>query len=255
MLGRFHSFTMRIIKMLGVLGGMGPLATVDFLAKLVSATDAEADQQHIPVVIRSVPQIPDRSACIMRGGESPLPALRFGMRELARAGATAVAIPCNTAHHWADALSGPDLPPILHIVDAVAERLALVLPEGGTIAVMSTEGTHAARVYENRLDTKRWPILADGDDDMAAVGLGIKHVKAGRMDAARQIFEQQLARLRGRGAAAVILACTEIPTALPGGDPAVIDATDALARRCVRWFRETYRGAAPAAGEATHRGA
>jgi aspartate racemase len=232
---------------------MGPLATVDFLAKLVAATEAATDQQHIPVVVRSVPQIPDRSACIMKGGESPLPALRFGLRELARAGATAVAIPCNTAHFWADSLASPDLPPILHIVDAVAEHLARVLPGGGPIGILSTEGTHAARVYENRLDGARWPILSAPADEMAAVGYGIVQVKAGQLDAARQIFLQQLDRLRARGAAAIVLACTEIPTVLPGGDPTVIDATDALARRCVRWFRETYRGFPPKDGEPASR--
>ncbi len=239
--------------MLGVLGGMGPLATVDFLAKLVAATEAATDQQHIPVVVRSVPQIPDRSACIMKGGESPLPALRLGMRELARAGATAVAIPCNTAHHWADSLSSPDLPPILHIVDAVAERLERILPGGGAIAVLSTEGTHTARVYEHRLDGARWPILSASAAEMAAVGYGIVQVKAGRIDAARQIFQQQVDRLRARGAAAIVLACTEIPAVLPGGDSTVIDATDALACRCVRWFRETYRGFSPNEGESAHR--
>jgi len=228
--------------MLGVLGGMGPLATVDFLAKLVAATPAETDQQHMPVIVRSVPQIPDRTANILSGGESPLPALRHGMRELARAGATVVAIPCNTAHHWADALAGPDLPPILHIVDAVAERLAACLPDGAPVALMCTEGTRAAKVYENRLDADRWPILRESPEALAAVSRGIALVKAGRVDAAAELFSRQAEAERARGAAAVILACTEIPTALHGGEPFLIDATEALARRCVRWFQETYHG-------------
>lgn len=231
--------------MLGVLGGMGPLATVDFLAKLVAATEAETDQQHIPVVVRSVPQIPDRTACLLLGGESPLPALRLGMRELARAGATAVAIPCNTAHHWVDALEADDLPPILHIVDAVADLLARELPGGGRVAVMATAGTHAAGVYARRLDAERWPLLPPSESDLAAVGHGIALVKAGRVVEAREIFVRQAEAQRARGAAAVILACTEIPAAMPKGDPTLIDATAALAARCVRWFHETYHGFAP----------
>lgn len=231
--------------MLGILGGMGPLATVDFLAKLVAADEAETDQQHMPFIVRSVPQIPDRSRYITEGGENPLPALRLGLRELGRAGASVAAIPCNTAHYWYPSLVGPDLPEILHIVDAVAERLAQVLPDGGPIAVLATRGTHAARIYENRLDQVRWPILDAGDAEMAAVGQGITLVKAGRIDAARTIFAQALEAHRARGAKAVVLACTEIPTALPADDPSVIDATQALAMRCVRWFRESHRGFPP----------
>ncbi len=231
--------------MLGVLGGMGPLATVDFLAKLVAADPAETDQRHLPFIVRSVPQIPDRSRAIMLGGESPLPALRQGLAALGAAGATVVAIPCNTAHYWADALTQPNLPPILHIVDAVADRLARLLPGGAPIAVLSTEGTRAARVYENRLDQTRWPILDATAADKAAVGHGITLVKAGRLDAARTIFTEAVAAQRARGAAAVVLACTEIPTALPPGE-GIIDATEALAARCVRWFRESYQGFPPA---------
>lgn len=229
--------------MLGVLGGMGPLATVDFFGKLVAATQAETDQQHMPVIIRSVPQIPDRTACLLRGGESPLPALRHGMRELARSGATVVAIPCNTAHHWADDLAAPDLPPILHIVDAVAERLAALLPGGAPVALMCTEGTRTAKVYEKRLDRNRWPILAENQAALDAVSRGIALVKAGRIGEATTLFTRQAEDCRARGAAAVILACTEIPVALREGEPFFIDATDALARRCVRWFTETYHGA------------
>lgn len=239
--------------MLGVLGGMGPLATVDFLAKLVAADVADTDQRHMPFVVRSVPQIPDRSRAIITGGESPLPALRQGMRALAEMGATVVAIPCNTAHHWADALSGPDLPPILHIVDAVADRLAEILPGGAPIAVLSTEGTRAARVYERRLDP-RWPILDTVPAEAAAVAHGIALVKAGRIEAARAIFTDAVAAQRGRGAAAVVLACTEIPAALPPGD-GIVDATQALAERCVRWYRESFAGFAPAERQAAYRAA
>ncbi|SBW12250.1 Aspartate racemase [uncultured Alphaproteobacteria bacterium] len=231
--------------MLGVLGGMGPLATVDFLAKLVAADVAETDQLHMPFVVRSVPQIPDRSRAIMKGGESPLPALRQGMRALAAMGATVAAIPCNTAHHWAEALTGPDLPPILHIVDAVADQLARILPDGGPIAVLATAGTRAARVYETRLDGARWPVQEIPEADLAAVGRGITLVKAGRLDAARTLFAEAAAAQRARGAAAIVLACTEIPTAFPPGDD-VVDATQALAERCVRWYRESYAGFPPA---------
>src|SRR5688572_33509583 len=96
--------------LLGVLGGMGPLATVDFLAKLIEETGAERDEDHVPVVVYSVPQIPSRPAAILHGGASPLPAMLEGVRTLERAGATAIAIACNTAHYWHDALAAQGVP-------------------------------------------------------------------------------------------------------------------------------------------------
>mgnify|MGYP001791910431 CR=1 FL=1 len=85
-------------KVLGVLGGMGPLATVDFLKKLVEETPAASDADHLPVIAWSVPQIPSRPAAIMGNGESPLPAPLAGIRTLQEPGPGVIATPCNTAH-------------------------------------------------------------------------------------------------------------------------------------------------------------
>ena len=110
--------------MLGVLGGMGPMATVDFLAKLVRATPAGRDQDHIPTLVCSAVDIPDRADAILGAGPDPLPAMRAALVRLEAGGATRIAIPCNTAHHWHAALQAGTSLPILHIVDAVAETLA-----------------------------------------------------------------------------------------------------------------------------------
>jgi aspartate racemase len=110
--------------MIGVLGGMGPAATVDFLAKLIRLTPAERDQDHVPVVVLSEPRVPDRVGPIMDGrGPSPLDALRRGIRTLERAGAGCIAIPCHTAHFWYDQMVASAHVPILHIADAVLADL------------------------------------------------------------------------------------------------------------------------------------
>src|SRR5690606_28553292 len=101
--------------LLGVLGGMGPLATVDFLSKLIEETAAGRDDDHVPVVVYSVPQIPSRPAAIVSGGPSPLPAMLDGVRTLKGAGATVLAIACNTAHYWYDDLAAAAGIPIVHI--------------------------------------------------------------------------------------------------------------------------------------------
>ncbi|MFO0103462.1 MAG: aspartate/glutamate racemase family protein, partial [Betaproteobacteria bacterium] len=108
---------------LGVLGGMGAMATVDFLRKLVEATPAERDQEHIPLIVRFCPEVPDRAAALAGAGPSPQPALVAAAVELAAAGAQALAIPCNTAHYWYDALCAAVPIPILHIVDAALAEL------------------------------------------------------------------------------------------------------------------------------------
>src|SRR6478672_956973 len=99
---------------LGVLGGMGPLATVDFFQKIVEEARVANDQQHVPVIIDSVPQIPCRVAAILRGGESPLPHMLAGLRRLEQAGAECAVIACNTAHFWYDELAAASNLPILH---------------------------------------------------------------------------------------------------------------------------------------------
>ena len=111
------------LDVLGVLGGMGPLATVDFLQKLIEETPATRDQEHVPVVAYSVPQMPERPPAIVGNGESPLPHMLEGVLTLKRAGAKAVAIACNTAHFWYDDLVRDGGLPILHIADAACASL------------------------------------------------------------------------------------------------------------------------------------
>ena len=225
--------------MLGVLGGMGPLATADFFHKLIDAAGAERDEQNIPTLIHSVPQLPSRPAAILRGGESPLPALLNARDRLLGAGATMLAMPCNTAHHWYDDLRrGLDVP-FLHIVDAVAAELP---PQALKLGIIATAATLATRIYEVRLaDGIEWlrPTAAQFEQ---AVQPGIDAVKGNSAAAGGRLLEPVVADLLGRGAACVVLACTELPVALdaiasPLRDHCV-DSTAALARTCVRVWRE-----------------
>ena len=110
-------------KVLGVLGGMGPLARAEFMVRLTLLTPAVQDQDHIPTVLWSDPRVPPRTAASWPAAEDPLPALLRGIRGLEAAGCGAVAIPCNTAHGWFDGDAGGDRLPILHIVDAAAAEL------------------------------------------------------------------------------------------------------------------------------------
>lgn len=222
--------------MLGVIGGMGPLATADFFRKLIDATPARDDDEHIPVLIHSVPQIPSRPAAILRGGPSPLPALIRARDRLLDAGATMLAMPCNTAHHWYDDLVAGSTVPFVHIVDAVAE----LLPAGAReLGIVATRATLRARVFEQRLAGRGIALSAPDDATYdRAVQPAIDAVKRGATEEGGRLLEPVIAAELVRGAAAVVLACTELPIALDAiASPLrarCIDSTDALARACVR---------------------
>ncbi|MBO1073430.1 cysteate racemase [Roseomonas marmotae] len=230
-------------KMLGVLGGMGPLASAQFMLRLTLLTPAERDQDHIPAVLWSDPRVPDRTAARLGDGESPLPWLRRGVAGLEAAGAGAIAIPCNTAHGWYEELrTGTDLP-ILHIVDAAAEDLARQGIRSGRIGVMGTAATLAMRLYQPRLEALGYEVIVPDAAEMESlVSPGIALVKANKVAQAYAPLAEAAGNLRARGAAAVVLGCTEIPLGIQAGPHAeiglpLVDTIDALALSAIRWAR------------------
>lgn len=224
----------------GVLGGMGPLATVDFLRKMLQATPAATDQDHVPVVVSSIPQVPDRTLAFRGEGASPLTAMVASGQRLLAAGAGLVVMPCNTAHLWFDALQANLKRPMLHLVDAALDEAAGAAGPGARIGLLATDATLASGLYVNRAQRHaaavQW-LLPTATEMLDDVMPGIAAVKAGRLDAAREALQRALQALQRRGAQAVVLGCTEIPIVLeqqPSGVP-LVDATAALARRAVAW--------------------
>lgn len=222
---------------LGVLGGMGPAATADFLLRLARLAPARRDQDHLPYVVYSDPRTPDRSDAILGQGPDPLPAMRQGIEFLNRAGCALIAIPCNTAHYWYDELAAASAAPVLHIVDTTAQRLR---QRDGvtTVGVLATDGTLRSGIYHHRLRAAGLTVL-----DLAEQGehnpamQGIRLVKAGDQPAAQAALHTAAAQLVRRGAQALVIGCTDISAALAGADtlagvPA-IDAADCLAAACL----------------------
>jgi aspartate racemase len=222
---------------LGVLGGMGPVATADFLLRLARLTPAGRDQDHVPTIVYSDPQTPDRSDAILGVGPSPLPALRRGVEFLSRAGCALIAIPCNTAHYWYDELVARSAVPILHIADAAAGELTGA--GGRTVGILATDGTIRAGIYQTRLAACGLAAidltdLGGPDGEPNPVMRGIRAVKAGQDALARDTLRGAGQELVRRGATALVLACTDVSAALAGtsslaGVP-VLDAADCLAR-------------------------
>jgi aspartate racemase len=230
--------------MIGVLGGMGPLATVDFFTKVLAATPAKGDADHVPLLIQSDPRIAPRTAAILHGGRSPLPELLAGRDRLIAGGATALAMPCNTAHFWyLDLLKGCSVP-FLSIVDASISELALLADAGAAIGIIATRATLAAQIFDVRLACAGYTAMLPDDATMETLVLpGIELVKAGDALRGGQLIEQAVQALLTRGARAVILACTETPLALDALQSPLrgqcVDSTAALARCCVAWWQKS----------------
>lgn len=224
-------------RVVGVLGGMGPLATVDFLRKLVQATPARTDQEHVPVVVSAIPQVPDRTAAWLGQGASPLPALRASAQRLVAAGASAIVMPCNTAHLWFDELQSGVALPMLHLVDAAVDAVVQRLGPGAPVGLLATEATLHSGLYTRRRNGDVHWVLPTARERETWITPGIAAVKAGRLPAGRALLDPALQALARRGARAVVLGCTEIPLVLEQAPhaPLLIDATGALARRAVDW--------------------
>lgn len=235
-------------NLLGVLGGMGPLAAADFLKKLAEETPAHRDQDHIPYVAWGVPQIPDRPPAIIGHGESPLPLMLEGVLALKAAGASAVAIACNTAHYWYDELLAGVGLPILHIADAACDELATLGVAGGPVGLIGTDGTLQAGFYQQRFSGRGIDCLTSTADEQRQLVLpAIAAVKSNALPQSHALAMQAVSALLDRGAKAVVLACTETPVAVEYRPHPLaarcVDATRALARRCVQWyFDEKHTG-------------
>ena len=228
--------------MIGILGGMGPLATADFFNKVIAATPARGDEDHVPLLIQSDPRIPSRPAAILRGGESPLPALLAGRDRLLAAGVVALAMPCNTAHFWLpDLLLGCPVP-FLSIVDASCDEAVSFTAPGSRIGLIATGATLATGLFDGALKARGYvPLLPDEQGMSELVLPAIERVKAGQAAAGGAMVERAVQALLDRGAQAVLLACTETPLALDDiASPLrarCVDSTGALARACVAWWR------------------
>lgn len=232
--------------LLGVLGGMGPLATVDFLHKLIEEMPAASDQDHVPTVVWNVPQIPDRQQALAGTGSSPLPAMCAGLDRLAAAGATRIAIPCNTAHLWFDELAAHSAVPILHIVDATLQELGGASPGKATVGLMATRATQTSNLYQRRLETAGYACLCATDAELETLFTrGCYAVKSGAVEAGGRLFDALAEALLARGAQRLVLACTEVPIALSRIAsrhlPLSIDTNRALARACVAYWQQARR--------------
>lgn len=225
-------------KTIGVIGGMGPAATVDFFAKLLEATPAERDQDHLRVLIDSNPRVPDRNAAIAGRGPSPGPQLAQAASGLERAGADVLVIACNTAHAFAEEIQGAVKIPLLSMIDATSD--AAMENKPWRVGVLAADGCRRAGLYQRAFEARNVEALFLSDDAQQEFMQLLYRIKAGDVgDATQRAMERLAISLNARGAQAVIAACTEVPLVLSSDALAtpVISSTDALVARIVAFAR------------------
>jgi len=223
---------------IGVLGGMGPAATADFYLKLIKATPAHADQDHLKVIIFSNPHIADRTAAICGEGPDPVPALIETANALVRAGADFLTMPCVTAHAFFEKLEAGVTIPVLHLVRETAAYIRQTRPGARCVGVLATSGTLQARLFETVFEPMGIrAVVPDAGGQERLVMPAIYGVKQGQpLDSPRRLIREAADQLITRGAEAIVAGCTEIPLILADGDAPVpiIDPTWVLAEAAVR---------------------
>lgn len=217
-------------KKIGVVGGMGPMATVRLLDRIVSRTEAACDADHIRVFIDNNPMIPDRTEAILHGGPSPVEAIRESIHILENCGADFVIIPCNTSHYFFGAIEKDCN---IEIVNMIAET-GRVLNERGVkkVGVLATTGAVKGKVFEKFLSPFGIEVVyPDEMGQKAVMNLIYNGVKAGKADYDTSDFLRVVKCLKDAGAEEIIAGCTEISVAREqyGLDFEITDTLDVLA--------------------------
>ena len=225
-------------KTIGILGGMGPLATADLFRKITMLTKAECDNEHIRIFIDSNTAIPDRTAAILGRGKSPLEEMTSALRHLEACGADCIIMPCNTAHYFLPQLQEMTHIPFLNMLEITAECCAGRYP-GKCAAILATDGTLETGLYDKALRSEAVPYIhPEPDEQKTVMHLIYDVVKASKpMLPERDRWKTLLDSLRDRGADYFILGCTELPvlsSALQCSGP-FVDPTEELAKAAIRF--------------------
>ena len=227
---------------LGIFGGMGPEATANLYQLIVKLTPATRDQDHIPTLIYSLPQVPDRTAAIKSGDMSIVPYLVEGVTRLERAGASFIVIPCNTAHYFYEPMQKAVKIPIVHMIRETVAEVAAKYPKARKVGLLATSGTIASGLYEKEFAARGIAVVApDPDLEENLVMRAVYNIKAGgdKQQAEEWLFLAGKS-VEKKGAEVVVLGCTEIPLAFNperSGVP-VVNATRVLAERAISTYQE-----------------
>ncbi len=237
-------------KTIGIVGGMGPEATLSCFEKVIKNTPAKTDQQHIRVVIDSNPKVPDRTAAIIGNGESPVPSIVHSCHAVEMAGADFIIIPCVSAHFFLSEIQKQIDLPILSIFDAVAETITREYHKIRTVGLMATTGTVTGGLFQRRLAKESIKTVVPETVEQSEIMEAIYNIKnSERSRSMSEITTRLIAVAKNMiyrkhdCAEAIVAGCTEIPLALRQEHISVpyFDSLTILARSAI-----LYAGKIPA---------
>jgi aspartate racemase len=196
-------------RRVGILGGMGPEATVLLMQKLIAAVPARGDTDHIPLIVDQNPQVPSRIRHLIEGtGDDPGPVLAAMARRLVAAGAEALAMPCNTAHHYAPVIRAAVAVPFLDMVALSVARAAALAGAGGKVGIVASPAVRKVGLFDAALATQGLTAIYPEDED--AMLSTIRRIKAeGPVESARAVLRAASTELARKGAVVQMIACTE----------------------------------------------
>ncbi len=209
-------------RTVGVIGGLGPEATLDFFAKVLAATPAERDQEHLHLIIDNDPEVPDRNDAVAGRGPSPAPRLAAMARRLEAAGADFLVMTCNAAHAFQDAIEDAVAVPLVSIVEETVAATLRRAPGAERVGLLAAEGALDAELYQRAFAARGVRALAPEGEARERFMAHMYAIKAGDKGATVRAGMLQLAReLRAAGAGALVAGCTEVPLVL---DESALDA-------------------------------
>ena len=225
---------------LGVIGGMGPMATALFMQMIIEHTDATCDQEHLPMIVRHLPNIPDRTAYILGDSDkSPAPYIKEAALKLQEEGVAQIAVPCVTSHFFHDEIQKDVSIPVL---DGLGDAADALFQKGcKKVGVMATNGTVSSGLFTKALSDKNIDcIYPDETHQQYVMDVIYDCVKSNRI-ADKDKVQKVLSYLQDTGAEVVVLGCTElslIPKEYLIGE--TLDVMETLAIRCIKdWKNET----------------
>jgi aspartate racemase len=232
-------------RIAGVIGGMGPAATIDFMAKVLTCSQAARgpgtpEQEDIRLLVDSNPAVPDRNAAIAGTGTSPGPYLAAMARGLERAGADFLVMPCNAAHAFADHVVAATRLPFVHLVKETARAVQQRFPGIRKVGVLAVAGTADACLYEDAFAPYAIEALVPEGEERRRFMDSVWAVKAGDLkEETHRTMHRSARMLLDRGAELIVAGCTEVPLVVTASslDAPFLDATALLAERTVAYAR------------------
>ena len=235
-------------KTIGILGGMGPDATIKLYEHIVRCTKAEKDQDHIPLVIYNLPSVPDRSKAILENGGDPTPYLLKGAQLLEKAGVDLWAIPCVTAHYFIEPVLQQVAVPFVSIIHSAVEYTKTYYPNKKTVGILATTGTIHTKIFENAFRAQGYETIIPSKSNQETLIMGAifgeRGIKAGYTGSENQTKMRQAANdLIKQGAEMLVAGCTEIPLVLTSNDVdvPVLDTLLILAKTLIQYVGCTVK--------------